>query len=121
MSNLPKAKILAGTLDAVTGKFLENDRSPGRKLGTTDNRGSHFYLALYWAEALASQISDQDLKKVFTPIAEKLAANEKQIAAELIAVQGKPVDIGGYYQPSDNLASAAMKPSAALNGILAQL
>jgi isocitrate dehydrogenase len=116
-----KAKILADTLDAATGTFLENDRSPGRKLGTTDNRGSHFYLALYWAEALASQTTDHGLQTTFKPIAEKLAAAETAIAAELIAVQGKPVDIGGYYQPSDELASAAMRPSATLNGILARL
>ncbi|HEY5552455.1 MAG TPA: NADP-dependent isocitrate dehydrogenase, partial [Opitutaceae bacterium] len=116
-----KAKILADTLDAATGVFLEKDRSPGRKLGTTDNRGSHFYLALYWSQALASQISDLELQKVFAPIAEKLAAAEATIAAELIAVQGKPVDIRGYYQPSDELASAAMRPSATLNAILATL
>ncbi|MEI8388133.1 MAG: NADP-dependent isocitrate dehydrogenase [Verrucomicrobiota bacterium] len=117
----PKAKILADTLDAATGKFLENDRSPGRKLGTTDNRGSHFYLALYWAQALAAQNDDKELKSIFTPVAEDLAANEEKIAAELLAVQGKPADIGGYYQPDDRLASAALRPSATLNGILAKL
>ena len=116
-----KAKILADTLDAATGVFLEKDRSPGRKLGTTDNRGSHFYLAMYWAGALASQTTDHGLQTTFQPIAEKLAAAETAIAAELIAVQGKPVDIRGYYQPSDDLASAAMRPSATLNAILAQL
>jgi isocitrate dehydrogenase len=116
-----KAKVLADTLDAANGKFLENDRSPGRKLGTTDNRGSHFYLALYWAQALAAQTSDAELKALFTPIAEKLTANEKQIAAELLAVQGKPVDIGGYYQPDDAKASAALRPSKSLNAILAAL
>jgi isocitrate dehydrogenase len=118
---IPKAKILADTLDAATGKFLENDRSPGRKLGTTDNRGSHFYLALYWAQALAAQDNDKELKAIFTPIAEQLTANEAKIAAELLAVQGKPVDIGGYYQPDDNLASTALRPSATFNGILATL
>ena len=117
----PKAKILADTLDAATGKFLENDRSPGRKLGTTDNRGSHFYLALYWAQALAAQNDDKELKAIFTPVAEQLGANEEKIAAELLAVQGKPIDIGGYYQPDDRLASAAMRPSATFNGILAGL
>jgi isocitrate dehydrogenase len=116
-----KAKILADTLDSATGTFLEKDRSPGRKLGTTDNRGSHFYLALYWAQALAAQTTDSELQKVFAPIAEKLAASESTIAAELLGVQGKPVDIRGYYQPSDELASAAMRPSATLNRILAQL
>ena len=117
----PKAKILADTLDAATGKFLENDRSPGRKLGTTDNRGSHFYLAMYWAQALAAQDNDKELKAIFTPIAEQLAANEEKIAAELLAVQGKPADIGGYYQPDDKLASAALRPSATFNEILAKL
>ena len=118
---IPKAKILAETLDAATGKFLENDRSPGRKLCTTDNRGSHFYLAMYWAQALAAQDKDKELKAIFTPIAEQLTANEAKIAAELLAVQGKPVDIGGYYQPDDNLASTALRPSATFNGILATL
>jgi len=117
----PKAKVLAETLDAATGKFLENDRSPGRKLGTTDNRGSHFYLAMYWAQELAAQDKDADLKAIFTPIAEQLTANETKIAAELIAVQGQPVDIGGYYMPDDNLAAAALRPSGTLNGILAKL
>src|SRR5476649_546971 len=115
--NHAKAKVLADTLDTANGKFLENDRSPGRKLGTTDNRGSHFYLALYWAQALAAQSKDADLKKLFAPIAEKLTANEKTIAAELIAVQGKPCDVGGYYQPDDKLASAALRPSKTLNDI----
>ena len=115
---LPKAKVLADTLDAATGKFLENDRSPGRKLGTIDNRGSHFYLALYWAEALAAQDEDIELKGIFTPVAEKMGANEAKIVEELIAVQKQPVDIGGYYQPDDAKASAAMRPSVTLNGIL---
>nr|HRJ74062.1 NADP-dependent isocitrate dehydrogenase [Terrimicrobiaceae bacterium] len=117
----PKARVLAETLDAATGKFLENDRSPGRKLGTTDNRGSHFYLALYWAQALAAQDGDAELKKLFTPVAEKLTANEEKIAGELLAVQGKPVDIGGYYQPDDALAAAALRPSPMLNAILAAI
>jgi isocitrate dehydrogenase len=119
--NHAKAKVLAETLDAANGKFLEFDRSPGRKLGTIDNRGSHFYLALYWAQALASQTSDPDLKGIFTPIAEKLTAAEKQIVSELNAVQGKPVDVGGYYQPDDAKASAALRPSKTLNEILAHL
>ncbi len=119
--NLPTAKVLAETLDAATGKFLEFDRSPGRKLGTIDNRGSHFYLALYWAQELAAQDKDAELKKLFTPIAEELTAKEKTIVGELLAVQGKPVDIGGYYQPDDELASEALRPSATLNGILAKL
>jgi isocitrate dehydrogenase len=116
-----KARVLADTLDTANGAFLENDRSPGRKLGTTDNRGSHFYLTLYWAQALAAQTQDADLKKTFTPIAEALSAAEPTIAAELLAVQGKPVDVGGYYQPDDAKATAAMRPSTAFNAILARL
>ena len=119
--SLPKAKVLADTLDAATGKFLENDRSPGRKLGTIDNRGSHFYLALYWAEALAAQDKDVDLKALFTPVAAQLATNEAQIVEELLAVQGKPVDIGGYYLPDDAKANAALRPSETLNAILAAI
>lgn len=119
--SLPKAKVLAETLDAATGKFLENDRSPGRKLGTTDNRGSHFYLALYWARELAAQTRDPELQKLFGPVAAELNANEEKIVAELLAVQGKPVDIDGYYQPDDTLASAALRPSKTLNDILAKL
>jgi isocitrate dehydrogenase len=116
-----QAKVLADTLDVANGLFLENDRSPGRKLGTIDNRGSHFYLALYWAQALAAQDQDAGLKALFTPIAGELAANEKKIVDELLAVQGKPVDIGGYYQPDDAKADAALRPSATLNAILAKL
>ncbi|MBI2510444.1 MAG: NADP-dependent isocitrate dehydrogenase [Opitutae bacterium] len=116
-----KAKILADTLDAANGKFLENDKSPGRKLGTIDNRGSHFYLALYWAEALASQHADEELHRLFLPVYAELAANEKQIVAELLAVQGKPADIGGYYQPDDAKAVAALRPSETLNTILASI
>ena len=117
-----KAKVLAETLDTANGKFLENDKSPARKVGAgIDNRGSHFYLALYWAQALAAQSSDAELKKLFTPVADKLGAAEKQIVAELIAVQGKPVDIGGYYQLDDAKASAALRPSHTLNEILASV
>jgi isocitrate dehydrogenase len=117
----PQAKILADTLDEATGKFLENDRSPGRKLGTTDNRGSHFYLALYWAQALAAQTKDNELKRAFIGVAAALTASETQIAHELLAVQGKPVDIGGYYQPDDMKAAAAMRPSGTFDQILASL
>jgi isocitrate dehydrogenase len=116
-----KAKVLADTLDAATGKFLEFDRSPGRALGTIDNRGSHFYLALYWAQALADQEADFELKKIFTPIAEQLTAAETKIVGELNSVQGKPVDIGGYYAPDDAKASAALRPSATFNAILAEV
>ncbi len=115
------AQVLADTLDTANGKFLEHDRSPGRKLGTIDNRGSHFYLALYWAQALATQISDLKLQGVFKPVAERLAAAEKQIVQELIAVQGKPVDVGGYYAPDNTKAAAALRPSPTFSAILASL
>ena len=117
--NHAKAKVLAETLDEANGKFLENDKSHGRKLGTMDNRGSHFYLCLYWAQALAAQTKDAQLSAIFKPIAEKLTAAEKQIVTEMIAVQGKPADIGGYYKPDDAKASAALRPSKTLNDILA--
>jgi isocitrate dehydrogenase len=116
-----QAKILADTLDQANGKFLEHDKSPGRKLGTIDNRGSHFYLCLYWAQALAAQTTDHGLQTIFKPVAEKLTANEKQIVAELLAVQGKPADIGGYYQPDDAKAGAALRPCPTLNNILAAI
>jgi len=116
-----QAKVLADTLDQANGKFLENDKSPGRKLGTIDNRGSHFYLCLYWAQALATQTQDPGLQTLFKPVAEKLVANEKQIVAELLAVQGKPADIGGYYQPDDAKAGAALRPCPTLNAILAAI
>ncbi|MEO6995945.1 MAG: NADP-dependent isocitrate dehydrogenase [Lacunisphaera sp.] len=120
--NHAKAKVLAETLDTANGKFLENDKSPARKVGAgIDNRGSHFYLALYWAQALAAQTADRELQATFKPVAEKLAAAEKQIVTELIAVQGKPVKIGGYYQPDDLLASAALRPSKTFNDILAAI
>ncbi len=116
-----KAQVLADTLDEATGKFLENDKSPARKVGQIDNRGSHFYLALYWAQALAAQDRDAELKALFTPVAEELTAQEAKINEELIAAQGKPQDIGGYYKPDFARASAAMRPSATLNGILAKI
>ncbi len=113
-----KALVLAEALDAATEKFLENDKSPARKVGQLDNRGSHFYLALYWAEALASQDKDAELKAQFIPIADKLATNENKINEELIGAQGKPQDIDGYYFPDDELAAKAMRPSATLNAII---
>ena len=116
-----KAQVLADALDTAIGQFLKFNRNPARKVGEIDNRGSHFYLALYWAQALAAQTKDAELKKLFTPIAADLAANESKIVAELIAVQGKPVDIGGYYQPVDAKAAAALRPSATLNAALAKL
>lgn len=117
----PTARVLAETLDAANARFLAHDRSPGRKLGTIDNRGSHFYLALYWAQELAAQTHDPALQATFRPIAEALTGRESHIVAELNAVQGRPVDIGGYYHPDDALASAAMRPSPTFNAILAQL
>jgi len=116
-----KAKVLAETLDAATGKFLENDKSPGRKLGTIDNRGSHYFLALYWAQALAAQDQDAELKAIFTPIAEALTANEAKIVGELLAVQGKPTEIGGYYLPDEAKANAVLRPSQTFNDILSKL
>jgi isocitrate dehydrogenase len=116
-----KAKVMADTLDAANGKFLENDKSPSRKVGGIDNRGSHFYLAYYWAQELAAQSKDPELKRIFMPVAAELEANEAVIVKELIDVQGKPVDVGGYYQPDAAKASAALRPSKTLNGILAKL
>ena len=118
---IPKARVLAETLDEATGKFLENDKSPGRKLGMIDVRGSHFYLALYWAQALAAQTQDAELKAHFIPVASELAANEEKIVSELIAVQGKSVDVGGYYLPDEAKANAALRPSQTFNSILATL
>jgi isocitrate dehydrogenase len=112
------AKVLAETLDTATGQLLEHDRSPSRKIGGLDNRGSHFYLALYWAHALAAQNSDPELKKIFTPVAAGLTANEKKIVDELTAVQGHAVDVGGYYLPDDGLAATALRPSATFNQII---
>lgn len=113
-----RARVLAQTLDAATGTFLENDKSPGRALGTIDNRGSHFYLALYWAQELAQQTSDADLAAVFAPVAEKLAAEEQTIVAELNAVQGHHAEIGGYYRPDTALVEKVMRPSATLNAVV---
>lgn len=113
-----KAQVLADTLDAATGTFLENDKSPGRALGTIDNRGSHFYLALYWTQELAKQEADPELAAAFAPVAEALAANEQRIVDELIAVQGSPVDIGGYYRPDAELVTNVMRPSATFNEIV---
>ena len=119
--NNPKALILADALDEATEKYLENSKSPLRKAGEIDNRGSHFYLALYWAEALSKQNKDEDLKKIFSPIAQKLNENENTINDELIQVQGKPVDIGGYYEPTEKLVSEAMRPSKTFNDILSEI
>ena len=112
---------MADTLDRATGSVLENGRSPSRKAGELDNRGSHFYLALYWAQELAAQTDDAELAARFAPLAERLAADEETIVGELNGVQGSSVDIGGYYHPDEALTSAAMRPSATLNAALAAL
>jgi isocitrate dehydrogenase len=116
--NNSKAIVLSETLDVACDKFLKNDKSPARKVGQIDNRGSHFYLAMYWAEALANQSKDAELKSKFAPIASELIANESKINSELIGAQGKAQNIGGYYQPNPKLTSQAMRPSATLNSIL---
>ncbi|WP_328403632.1 NADP-dependent isocitrate dehydrogenase [Streptomyces sp. NBC_00390] len=116
-----RAQVLADTLDRATGTFLNEDKSPSRKLGGIDNRGSHFYLALYWAQELAKQTDDAELAKAFAALAETLAAQERTIVDELIAVQGSPAEIGGYYRPDVANASAVMRPSATLNQALATL
>jgi isocitrate dehydrogenase len=113
-----KAAVLSRTLDDATSKFLDNDKSPTRRLGGIDNRGSHFYLAMYWAQELAQQNDDADLKATFAPLAEALSSNENTIIEELIAVQGKPADIGGYYFMNDAKATAIMRPSATLNNAI---
>ena len=119
--NNPKALVLAKTLDQATGQFLDNNKSPSRKVGNIDNRGSHFYLALYWAQALAAQTEDAALQAQFGELAKTLAENEATIVAELNAVQGKPVDIGGYYHANAELISKAMRPSATFNAAIAAL
>ncbi len=117
----PRAKLMAGALDKATGRVLEEDRSPSRKAGELDNRGSHFYLALYWAQELASQREDPELAERLAPLAERLAHDEEEILSELTEVQGSPVDIDGYYRPDGDKASAAMRPSATLNELLTEL
>ena len=116
--NNEKARVLAETLDQAIGKFLDNDKSPARKVGQIDNRGSHFYLALYWAQALAQQTGDQELQARFTDVARQLGDNEAKINEELIAAQGKPVDMGGYYHVNEELTIKAMRPSPTLNAII---
>jgi len=113
------AKLLAKTLDAATGKLLDNRKSPSPKTGELDNRGSQFYLAMYWAQELASQTDDAALAAKFAPLAKQLADNEAKIVAELAAVQGKPADIGGYYMPDSNKLQAVMCPSQTFNSLLA--
>jgi isocitrate dehydrogenase len=113
-----KAAVLAKTLDEAIATYLENGRLPSRKVNEIDNRGSTFYLTLYWAQILASQDDDAELKKRFAPVAKELAANEEKINQELLAAQGSPVDLGGYYLPDDAKAEKVMRPSATLNAII---
>ena len=117
----PTAQILAKTLDQATAKFLDENKSPDRKVGGLDNRGSHFYLAMYWAQAVAAQTDDRKLAAQFAGAAGAFAESETKIVEELKAAQGKPVDIGGYYQPNESKASQAMRPSATLNQVLASI
>jgi isocitrate dehydrogenase len=117
----PRAQILADTLDRATGRFLNENKSPSRRAGEIDNRGSHFYLALFWAEELASQSEDTELAGKYAELARSLRANEDAINAELLGVQGSPADIGGYYRPDSAKAEAVMRPSKTLNETLAIL
>jgi isocitrate dehydrogenase len=118
VNNNENARILGETLDEATEKLLENRKSPSRKAGELDNRGSHFYLAMYWAQELAKQSKNADLKTTFEPIAQQLTDNETAIVSELNDIQGQAVDIQGYYEPNEALTSAAMRPSKLLNDIL---
>ncbi len=120
-TNNSRAQILADTLDKATGKFLDNAKSPSRKVNELDNRGSHFYLAMYWAETLATESDDAELREKFAAIAKEMEANEEKIVRELNDAQGSAMDIGGYYQPDTGRASEAMKPSATFNSILAKI
>ena len=117
-TNNRKAQVVADALDRANGRILENDKSPQRKVGELDNRGSHFFLAQYWARALADQTTDAELKRIFTPLASELERQEQTIVAELNGVQGRPVDVGGYYHPDASMASQAMRPSATFNAII---
>jgi isocitrate dehydrogenase len=114
----PRARLLGETLDRATGRLLEEGRSPSRRTGELDNRGSHFYLALYWARELASQTEDAEIAARFAPLADQLAADEQRIVAELTEIQGEAVELGGYYHPDPELAAPAMRPSATLNAAL---
>jgi isocitrate dehydrogenase len=116
-----RAQVLADALDKANAKFLDNDKSPARKVGEIDNRGSHFYLAMYWAEALAAQTVDSDLAARFAKLSAQLQQQQQAIVAELLAVQGQPVEIGGYFQPNALLVDKAMRPSTLFNNALAAL
>jgi len=117
-TNNRKALVLAQALDEANGKILDNDKSPQRKVGELDNRGSHFYLAMYWARALATQTSERDLQSAFKAVADELERDEAAIVAELNGVQGRSVEVGGYYHPDPSKASRVMRPSATLNKIV---
>jgi len=116
----PRAALLGKALDEATGKLLENGKSPSRRVGELDNRGSHFYLTLYWSQALAAQDEDAELAKIFSPLADRLAADEEQIVAELNGVQGRPVELGGYYYVDRAKTDAVMRPSPTLNAVIAE-
>jgi isocitrate dehydrogenase len=120
LTSNPKATILAETLDSATGIFLDQNKSPSRKVKELDNRGSHFYLALYWAQALAEQDGDNDLKEKFKRVSEALSSNENKILGELNAAQGVGSDVGGYFKPDPDKAAAAMRPSSTLNKIISE-
>ena len=113
-----KIKVLAAALDKANSQFLNNDKSPSRKVGELDTRGSHFYLAMYWAQALAGQDDDSELKALFTPVAEQLTSSEATIVDELNSVQGSPVEMHGYYRPDTATVSQVMRPSATLNAVI---
>ena len=113
-----KGKVIAAALDKANSLYLNNNKSPSRKVGELDTRGSHFYLAMYWAQALAEQNDDAELKAIFTPLAQQLTDNEAKILEELNRVQGKPVDLGGYYRPDKVKTSKVMRPSATLNAVI---
>ncbi len=113
-----KAKVLAAALDKANSMFLSNNKSPSRKTGELDTRGSHFYLGMYWAQALAEQSDNKELQEIFTPVAKQLTDNEDKIVAELIEVQGSAADVGGYYRMDRELASKVMRPSATLNAVI---
>ena len=113
-----KIAVLAAALDKANSRFLNNNKSPSRKAGELDTRGSHFYLAMYWAQALAEQHADEDIQARFIPVAQQLADNEAAIVAELNAVQGAPADLGGYYRPDRELTTRIMRPSATLNAVI---
>jgi isocitrate dehydrogenase len=120
-TNNAKVKVLATALDKANSQFLSNNKSPSSKAGELDTRGSHFYLAMYWAQALSKQNEDSELKNIFTPVAEQLTSNEEKIVNELNSVQGKAVDLGGYYHPDKERISKVMRPSATLNAVIDDL